>query len=191
MTWPICCLRAPLTKRLDNDGPLYLAHRAGHYIERLRETRGYQNPSFLTPRPKILHVFSRKVSSMEMRDQAMKLLGTCFILTFSALLYGCGGGGENVPSISSSLGQAGAMATLSWDPVQDPSVNGYYVHYGKISTGQSGACSYEDSRFVSSPTATITNLDHNTRYYFAVSAYNGLESACSAEVSTVTPSSPV
>jgi len=39
---------------------------------------------------------------------------------------------------------------------------------------------------VTSPSATITNLDPDTRYYFTVSAYNGLESACSSEVSTVT-----
>ena len=40
---------------------------------------------------------------------------------------------------------------------------------------------------VDSPSATITDLDPNTLYYFAVSAYNGLESACSNEVSTLTP----
>ena len=128
---------------------------------------------------------------MNMRDRAMKLIAACSILTFSALLYGCGGGGGSDPSGSNPSGQAGAMATLSWDPVQDSSVSGYYVHYGRNSTGQSGTCSYEDVKFVSSPTATITNLDHDTRYYFAVSAYNGVESACSSEVSTVTPSSPV
>jgi len=34
----------------------------------------------------------------------------------------------------------------------------------------------------------VEDLDPNTTYYFAVSAYNGQESACSNEVSTVTPS---
>jgi len=34
----------------------------------------------------------------------------------------------------------------------------------------------------------ITELAENTTYYFAVSAYNGLESACSSEVATVTSS---
>jgi hypothetical protein len=38
-------------------------------------------------------------------------------------------------------------------------------------------------------TATITGLDPSTRYYFAVSAYNGLSGPCSNEVSTVTPPS--
>jgi len=40
--------------------------------------------------------------------------------------------------------------------------------------------------YVDSPSATVPNLDPNTTYYFAVSAYNGLESPCSEEVSTVT-----
>lgn len=126
----------------------------------------------------------------ELRKQSLRLISTSILLTSFTLLTGCGGGGENgAPSISSSPGQTGAIATLAWDPIQSPSVSGYYVHYGRNSAGQPGACSYEDAQFVSSPTATITNLDHNTRYYFAVSAYNGLESSCSNEVSTVTPAS--
>ena len=40
--------------------------------------------------------------------------------------------------------------------------------------------------YVESPSVTVTNLDPETRYYFTVSAYNGIESACSNEVSTVT-----
>jgi hypothetical protein len=40
--------------------------------------------------------------------------------------------------------------------------------------------------FSSSPSVTVTGLANNTTYYFAVSAYNGLESACSAEVAMVT-----
>ena len=38
-------------------------------------------------------------------------------------------------------------------------------------------------------TATVTGLDPNTLYYFAVSAYNGVSGPCSNEVSTVTPPS--
>ena len=34
------------------------------------------------------------------------------------------------------------------------------------------------------PTATVSGLAANTAYFFAVSAYNGLESPCSAELST-------
>lgn len=78
------------------------------------------------------------------------------------------------------------MASLAWDPVQDPSVTGYLVHYGTQSSGQAGLCSYENSKFVTAPSVTIAGLDPDTRYYFAVSAYNGLSGPCSNEVSMVT-----
>ena len=39
------------------------------------------------------------------------------------------------------------------------------------------------------PTATVSGLVPNTKYYFAVSAYNGLSGLCSNEVQTVTPPS--
>jgi len=44
---------------------------------------------------------------------------------------------------------------------------------------------YVDSS-VDSSSATVTNLDPDTLYYFTVSAYNGQESACSNEVTTDT-----
>lgn len=119
----------------------------------------------------------------------MKTIVHCLLFACILVLSGCGGGGEQTPAVSSSTGQAGAVATLAWNPIPDPSIYGYYIHYGRNSSGLPGSCSYEDQQFVSSPNATITNLDPDTRYYFAVSAYNGLESACSEEVSTVTPSS--
>jgi hypothetical protein len=104
------------------------------------------------------------------------------LLTMMPLLTGCGGG----------EGQAdtGITASLAWSPVPDPSVSAYFVHYGRQSPDQPGSCSYESSMSVDSPSATVTNLDPNTLYYFTVSAYNGLESACSNEVSTVTPPPP-
>ncbi|MGH7220661.1 MAG: fibronectin type III domain-containing protein [Nitrospiraceae bacterium] len=100
------------------------------------------------------------------------------------LLTGCGGGeGGSEPSAA----QGGATVSLAWDPVPDPSVHSYVVYYGQQSPDQPGSCAYESSMSVVSPSATITNLDPNTLYYFTVSAHNGLESACSNEVSTVTP----
>jgi hypothetical protein len=101
------------------------------------------------------------------------------LLTMMPLLTGCGGGETG--------SGAGATASLAWSPVQDSSVYGYFVHYGRQSSDQPGSCSYESSMYVESPSAMVTNLDPDTRYYFTVSAYNGLESACSNEVSTVTP----
>ena len=106
------------------------------------------------------------------------------LLAMLPLLTGCGGGDSGVGSTTAA---AGATASLAWNPVQDPSVIAYFVHYGKQSSGQLGSCAYESSMYVPSPSATITNLDPNTVYYFAVSAYNGLESSCSSEISTVTP----
>jgi hypothetical protein len=82
----------------------------------------------------------------------------------------------------------GATVTLAWDPPQDPAIYGHYVHYGSQSPGQPGSCSYEHSQYVSSNSATILGLDFDTRYYFAVSAFNGVEGLCSDEVSTVTAS---
>ena len=108
------------------------------------------------------------------------------LLTMMPLLTGCGGGEGGATGSEPSAAPLGVTASLAWHPVQDPSVIAYFVHYGRQSSGQPGSCSYESSMHVSSPSATVTNLDPNTRYYFTVSAYNGLESACSGEVSTVT-----
>ena len=123
------------------------------------------------------------------------------LLSMASLLTGCGGGetsgdpsvtvtpGSSAPGSSSggSTPVAGATASLAWSPVSDPSIIAYFVHYGRQSPGQPGSCAYEQSEYVASPSATITGLEPNTRYFFTVSAYNGLESACSSEVSTVTP----
>jgi Fibronectin type III domain len=108
------------------------------------------------------------------------------LLTMMPLLTGCGGDSGGGEGQASTPPDTGVTASLAWHPVQDPSVIAYFVHYGRQSPGHAGSCSYENSMHVSSPSATVTNLDPNTRYYFTVSAYNGLESACSGEVSTVT-----
>ena len=113
------------------------------------------------------------------------------LLTMMSFLTGCGGGGGgetgSQPTVTVAPASAGATASLAWSPVPDPSVSSYFVHYGRQSPNQSGSCTYESSMSVASPSATVTNLDPNTVYYFTVSAYNGLESSCSNEVSTVTP----
>ena len=112
------------------------------------------------------------------------------LLTIMPFLTGCGGGETGGdPIVTVTPGSASATASLAWSPVPDPSVSAYFVHYGRQSPNQSGSCAYESSMTVDSPLATVTNLDLNTLYFFTVSAYNGLESLCSNEVSTVTPSS--
>lgn len=126
------------------------------------------------------------------------ILGLAFFIM--PLLAGCGPGGElqsgpivtNTPNSgtngSGGSVAAGATVSLSWDPVPDTSVVGYVVHYGKGSPNSSGSCAYEQSLFTSSPNATLSGLIPNTTYFFAVSAYNGLEGACSNEVSAVSQS---
>ena len=107
------------------------------------------------------------------------------LLTMIPLLTGCGGGDSGGGGGSTTA--AGVTVSLAWSPVPDPSVIAYFVHYGRQSPGQPGSCAYEGSMHVASPSATVTNLEPNTLYYFTISAYNGLESACSNEISTVTP----
>ena len=102
------------------------------------------------------------------------------LLTMIPLLAGCGPGEET------GSGSGAASVSLDWQSVQDPSVTGYFVRYGRQSPGEPGSCNYESSLYVTSSSATIENLDPNTLYYFTVSAYNGLESLCAEEVSTVT-----
>lgn len=116
-------------------------------------------------------------------------LGSSFVLgLLLTSLTGCGGA-DGGPDISTAATPTGAVASLSWDPVQDPTVYAYNVHFGRQSSGQPGSCNYEETVSVNSPSATITGLDPNTTYFFSVSAYNGLSSPCSNEVSTVTPPS--
>jgi len=107
------------------------------------------------------------------------------LLMMMPLISGCGGGESGSQPIVAE--PVGVTASLAWSPVPDPSVTAYFVHYGRQSPDQSGSCAYESSMYVGSPSATVKNLEPNTLYYFTVSAYNGLESPCSNEVSTVTP----
>jgi hypothetical protein len=143
----------------------------------------------------------RETARMPLRLTAIV---TGILLSIMPLLTGCGGGETGSQPIvtvtpgsggGGSASAVGATASLAWNPVQDPSgsppVSSYFVHYGRQSPNQSGSCAYESSISVDSPSVTVTDLDPNTLYYFTVSAYNGLESACSNEVSTVTPPTSV
>lgn len=122
-----------------------------------------------------------------LRNRLLSSLKSIVLGIMLTALTACGGGGEGTPAISTSSAPTGATASLAWTPVPDPSVTAYQVHFGKQSTGQAGACTYQEVQSVSGPNATITGLDPNTRYFFAVSAYNGLSGPCSNEVSAVTP----
>lgn len=96
-------------------------------------------------------------------------------------LTGCGAAGEQ-----EALTPTQATVSLVWDPVNDPSIVGYYIHYGKHSPNQPGSCSYERAIFIEASQAVVTGLDQESTYYFAVSAYNGQRGNCSNEVRTQT-----
>jgi fibronectin type III domain protein len=130
------------------------------------------------------------------------------------LLTGCseGGNGRDIAAIANPgngngnaygldnnpnrSGSPTAAVILAWEPVQDSSVTGYYVHFGNQSPNSAGSCTYTQSTFYSlaslanksSPMVTLSGLASNTTYFFAVSAYNGTESTCSNEVSAFTQS---
>jgi Fibronectin type III domain len=75
---------------------------------------------------------------------------------------------------------------LAWDPNSENDLAGYLVYYGTASGN------YSQTRPAATPSATVTNLNSGTTYYFAVTAYNtnGLESGYSNEVSYSTSGSP-
>ena len=95
-------------------------------------------------------------------------------------IAGCPGGEEG------KQGNHGATASLVWDPVIDPLPISYTVHYGEESPRNAGSCNYKYSVNTSQPFATITDLESNATYYFAVSAFNGLHGICSNEVEVAT-----
>jgi hypothetical protein len=107
------------------------------------------------------------------------------LLVIMLIMSGCGDEG---PTLSTSTASpTGVVASLEWDPATEPAAEGYYVYYGKASPSEPGSCLYEHSEYVSTPSATITGLDPGTQYYFAVSTFNGSNSVCSEEISTITP----
>ena len=87
---------------------------------------------------------------------------------------------------TTTSGTPTVSVSLAWDAVPNQSVTGYFVYYGTHSPNSSGSCAYAQSTFTTSTVATVDGLPPNTSYFFAVSAYNGLQSLCSAEVSTIT-----
>ena len=79
---------------------------------------------------------------------------------------------------------AGSLA-LAWDPVNDPRVAGYKVHYG---TSSGNYTAQMDAGNVT--TSTVPNLVDGATYYFAVTAYDGsfVQSGFSNEVAGTVPS---
>jgi hypothetical protein len=120
------------------------------------------------------------------------------------------GDGEGDPVITMTPTPTGVTAHLTWVHPPDMNVAGYSVYYRKQplsepsseessseepASEESGSeepssCSSGESQAVAAPAATITGLEPNTRYLFAIHAFNGneSESLCSNEIAAVTPS---
>ncbi|MBX3300780.1 MAG: fibronectin type III domain-containing protein [Nitrospira sp.] len=119
------------------------------------------------------------------------------------------GDGEEDPIITMTSTPTGVTARVTWDRPTDIDVVRYSVYYGKHSeetpsleesnSEDSGAeelgseelnsCVRGESQAVESPSATITGLEPNTPYFFAIRAFNEneSESLCSNEIIAVTP----
>ncbi len=123
--------------------------------------------------------FPSRTNATDTARMPLRLLAIAAgFLTMMLFLTGCGGGeaGDQPTIMVNPSNGIGSTARLAWYPTLDASVFAYFVHYGRQSPNQSGSCEYKGSLFVDSLSATITNLEPDTLYYFAVSSYNGLES---------------
>lgn len=115
--------------------------------------------------------------------------------------------GEEDPMITMTSTPAGVTAHVTWVHPPDMNVAGYSIYYrkqlsaepsseesssGKPASEESSSeepspCSSGESQAVEAPAATITGLEPNTRYLFAIRAFNESESLCSNEIAAVTP----
>jgi len=88
------------------------------------------------------------------------------------------------PTQTSETAATSKIATLSWDAVSHPDLQGYKIYMATV-TGGYGApistVSKDDTRY------TVTGLETGVTYFFVVTAYNssGVESSFSNEVSTI------
>jgi len=118
--------------------------------------------------------------------------------------------GEPDPMIAMTPTPTGVTAQLTWVHPPGMNVAGYNVYYRKQPSAEpssdessseepaseeSGSeepssCSSGESQTVEGPAAAITRLEPNTRYLFAIRAFNEneSESLCSNEIMAVTPS---
>jgi hypothetical protein len=121
--------------------------------------------------------------------------------------------GEQDPVITMASTPDGVTANLTWGRPHEFNVTGYSVHYGirpleepgslesssdgetseEFSSEESNSeapnsCSQGESQAVGAQRAIIFGLEPNTRYFFAIRAFNETESLCSNEVTVVTPS---
>ncbi|MDF0665599.1 MAG: fibronectin type III domain-containing protein [Nitrospira sp.] len=121
--------------------------------------------------------------------------------------------GEEDPTITMTSSPTGVTAHVTWVPPPNMNVAGYNIYYRQQpsvepsseesaseessseasvseepSLEEQSSCSSGESQTVEAPAATITGLEPNTRYSFAIRAFNESESLCSNEITAMTPS---
>ena len=121
--------------------------------------------------------------------------------------------GEEDPTITMTPTPAGVIAHVTWVHPPGMSVAGYDIYYrkqpaaepssaesgseepaseepasGEFDSEEQSSCSSGERQTVEAPAATITGLEPNTRYSFAIRAFNESESLCSNEITAMTPS---
>jgi hypothetical protein len=124
----------------------------------------------------------------DFKSPTRRYSSSLLLLAIGSLLVACGGGGDG----GDGGGGAPACVTgpnptvLEWDPVSDANLAGYRIYYGTSSL------TYPQSVDVGNNTTfTVTRLSSGRTYYFAATAYTGLndESVISNEVcKTITAS---
>ncbi|NGZ61398.1 MAG: hypothetical protein CV081_12990 [Nitrospira sp. LK265] len=105
--------------------------------------------------------------------------------------------GEADPTITMTSTPTGVTAHVTWAQPPDMNVAGYNIYYRKqpseeprseeSTSEEPSSCSSGESQTVQAPPATITGLEPNTPYVFAIRAFNESESLCSNEITVVTP----
>jgi len=105
-----------------------------------------------------------------------------WLLVFLLYLAGCGGGGDG------GSGAATGAIHLAWDPVLDPALAGYNLHYGTAPGTYSNSVDVgTGAQSANGASYTLTGLDKGQTYFLAVAAYDAskAEGAYSSEVSGV------
>lgn len=101
--------------------------------------------------------------------------------------------GEEDPIITMTSTSEGVTAQVTWNRPSDFNATGYSIHYGKRSSEETpseelSSCSEGESHIVKTSPATISGLEPDTQYFFAIRVFNEAESICSNEITAVTPS---
>lgn len=133
-----------------------------------------ENQTYQPSRNHRLKSLAIPISGFE-RNTSRRPLGFCLLLGLLLTAHIC------------SVAQA-AEVTLAWDPNTEADLDGYTVYYSKGSPGPpydyAGDIPLAELPNPQSPMVTLTDLEEQVSYYFAVTAYdiNGNESSFSSSL---------